>query len=36
VQGRKRIDNERYANRRQETNPAATVPARHPPPALAR
>src|SRR6266849_329293 len=40
VQGRKRIDNlsknERYANRRQETNPVATVPARHPPPALAR
>ena len=36
VQSRKRIDNERYANRRQETNPVATVPARHPPPALAR
>lgn len=36
VQGRKRIDNERYANRRQETNPVATVPARHPPPAPGR
>jgi hypothetical protein len=36
LQSRKRIDNERYANRRQETNPVATIRARHPPPAPAR
>jgi hypothetical protein len=36
VQSRKRIDTERYANPCQETNPAATVRVRHPPPALAR